>query len=89
MAGTVDILQRCYTGLRFDNGLLAFHPCIPEGLKEMSIKVKYQGRWIDVCTTPDTMTIASDACESSPIQFRFGDEVYELYPGQKRTFRID
>ncbi|NLW85232.1 MAG: hypothetical protein GXY41_12670 [Phycisphaerae bacterium] len=55
----------------------------------MSIKVKYQGRWIDVCTTPDTMTIASDACESSPIQFRFGDEVYELYPGQKRTFRID
>lgn len=89
MAGTVDILQRCYTGLRFDNGLLSFHPCIPKGLHQMSIKIKYQGRWLDVNTTPNTMTIASDACESSPIQFRFEDEIYELHPGQTRTFKID
>ena len=88
MAGSVDILQRCYTGIRFDDDMLAFNPCIPDGMEKLCMKIKYHGCWLVVTTTPETMTIACDPCELTPTKIRFLDTVYDIRPGQTRTFEI-
>ncbi|HDS84784.1 MAG TPA: glycoside hydrolase family 65 protein [Phycisphaerales bacterium] len=89
MAGTVDILQRCYTGLAFEDEMLALNPRIPHDIEKLCMKIKYHNRWIDIATTPGSMTIASDSCELNAVKFRFQDKVYELRPGQKHTFALD
>ena len=88
MAGSVDILQRCYSGIEFSGEMLSFNPCIPRDIEELSMKIKYKGRWLEVTTTSETMTIAADPCELNTLKFIFEGELYTLGPGQKRTFKV-
>jgi alpha,alpha-trehalase len=88
MAGTVDILQRCYTGLEFHEDILFLNPSIPEGLPQLSMKIKYRGNWFEITATPGSMAIACDECEMEATKVGFQGEVYELSPGETLTFDI-
>lgn len=89
MAGTVDILQRCYTGIEFHDDTLFFNPRIPHGLPKLFMKIKYRGNWFDITATPESMTIASDKCDLQAAKIRFREKVYELKPGESLTFNLD
>ncbi|MEW5744603.1 MAG: glycosyl hydrolase family 65 protein [Nitrospirota bacterium] len=88
LAGTVDILQRCYTGLEFCDDVLLFNPRIPEGLNRLSMSIKYRGNWLDVVTTPESMVISSSRGEMETAKIGFRGEVYELKPGEALTFPL-
>ncbi|HZV48122.1 MAG TPA: glycosyl hydrolase family 65 protein [Thermodesulfovibrionales bacterium] len=88
MAGTVDILQRCYTGLEFRDGVIHFNPSIPHGLQKLSMRIKYRGNWFDVITTPEAMTITSSKCGSATATIGHGGKTYELAPGKSLSFDI-
>jgi alpha,alpha-trehalase len=88
MAGTVDILQRCYTGLEFHDDILFFNPSIPQGLPKLSMRIKYRGNWFDITTAPESMTIASGEGELQATKVGFQGKVYELNPGETLTFDI-
>ena len=88
MAGTVDIVQRCYTGVEFRDGVLFFNPSIPDGLHTLTMKIKYRGNWFHVITTEDRMTISSDKCCQPTTKVGFQEKVYELNRGEKLTFDI-
>jgi len=36
LAGTVDLVQRCYTGMEFRDDVVFFNPRIPEGLNRLA-----------------------------------------------------
>jgi alpha,alpha-trehalase len=88
MAGTVDILQRCYTGLEFHDDILFFNPDIPKGLPKLCMKIKYRGNWFDIIATPKCLSIASGKCELQATRVGFRGKVYELNPGETLTFDI-
>lgn len=88
LAGTVDILQRCYTGLEFCDDVLSFNPRIPEGLNKLSMSIKYRGNWFEVVTTPESMIISSGRGEMQTVKIGFRDEVHELRPGDALTFPL-
>jgi alpha,alpha-trehalase len=88
MAGTVDILQRCYTGVEFRDGVIHFNPSIPHGLQKLSMRIKYRGNWFDVITTPEAMTIASGRCQLATAIIGYSGKVYELTPGESLSFDI-
>ncbi len=46
MAGTVDIIQRCYTGLEIRNEMLWLNPRLPEEVKEIKLQIRYRSHWI-------------------------------------------
>jgi alpha,alpha-trehalase len=71
MAGTVDILQRCYTGLEFHDDILFLNPNIPDDLPKLSMRIKYRGNWFDIDVTPESMTIACDQCELEATKVSF------------------
>ena len=87
MAGTVDILQRCYTGIEFHDDVLFLNPSIPEGLPRLSMRIKYRGNWFDISATAETMTVSSSQCEVQATKVGFQGKVYELSPGE--TLAID
>ncbi len=88
MSGTVDILQRCYTGIEFRDDVIYFNPRIPEGLNGMTMKIKYRSNWFDVITTRESMTISSSRCEMQAAKIGFGRKVYELTPEETLTFNV-
>ncbi len=87
MAGTVDILQRCYTGLEFHDDILFLNPKVPQGLSKLSMRIKFRGNWFDICAKPESMTIASDKCELRATKVGIQGKVYDLSPGE--TLAID
>jgi alpha,alpha-trehalase len=88
MAGTVDILQRCYTGLEFHDGILFLNPHIPDDLPKLSMRVKYQGNWFDIGITSETMTITCDWCKGEATKVSFQDTVCVLKQGDTLAFDL-
>ena len=43
MAGTVDIVQRCYTGIVMKDDILWLDPMLPKALIRLSFSVRYRG----------------------------------------------
>lgn len=85
MAGTVDILQRCYTGIEFHDDVLFLNPSIPEELPSLAMRIKYRGNWFDIAVTPESMTIACDQCDLEATKISFQGRLHELKPGETLT----
>lgn len=88
MAGTVDILQRCYTGIEYHDDVLYLHPSIPQGLPKLSMRIKYRGSWFDIVTTQDFVTISCDQCDLETTKISFQGKVHQLNPGETLTFGL-
>jgi alpha,alpha-trehalase len=88
MAGTVDILQRCYTGLEFHNDTLFLNPNIPDDLPQLSMRVKYQGNWFGITITSDVLTITCDQCNGEATKVSFQGTVHALKPGDSLEFEL-
>jgi trehalose/maltose hydrolase-like predicted phosphorylase len=88
MAGTVDILQRCYTGIEFHDDILFLNPNIPRELPKLSMRIQYRGNWFDIAATPESMTIASSECALQATKVGFREKVYGLRPGETLTFDL-
>ncbi|MEQ9672570.1 glycosyl hydrolase family 65 protein [Coleofasciculus sp. G2-EDA-02] len=45
MAGTVDLMQRCYTGLDIRDQVLWLNPFLPKELSDIRLRLCYRGHW--------------------------------------------
>ncbi|WP_334141633.1 beta-phosphoglucomutase family hydrolase [Rhabdothermincola sp.] len=70
MAGTIDLVQRCYTGLEIRDGVLRFNPRLPAELKSLSFPIHVRGHWLDVHVTPARLRI--EARRSTAPALRIG-----------------
>ncbi len=88
MAGTVDILQRCYTGMEFHDDTLLLNPLLPDDLPGLTMRAKYRGNWFDIALTSETMAVTCDRCEREATRISFQSRVYALRPGDTLTFAL-
>ncbi|HZC99307.1 MAG TPA: HAD-IA family hydrolase [Actinomycetes bacterium] len=89
MAGTVDIVQRCLTGMRARGEVLRFDPALPPEVKQLRFSVHYRGHRIEVMLAEDHMRISSRPGRAAPIRILVRDEVAELEPGAQTEFRLE
>jgi len=88
MAGTVDILQRCYTGMEFCNEILYLNPRIPEGLQKLMLKIKYRANWFDINITPEELKVTSSRYRDFVAKICFRGKEYKIKPGDTLKFDI-
>jgi alpha,alpha-trehalase len=88
MAGTVDLVQRCYTGLEIREGILRFNPLLPEELRSISFNILYRRNEIDVHIGRDSLVLSSRQQRAEPIQVAVKQEVKTLKPGRTVRFRL-
>jgi alpha,alpha-trehalase len=88
MAGTVDIVQRCYAGIEMREDVLRLDPVLPEELREIRLKIRYRGQWLDVEIRCDELVVRADAAEKAPIRIAVRDEVHDIVPGEELSFDI-
>ncbi|MEV8098530.1 glycosyl hydrolase family 65 protein [Kitasatospora sp. NPDC085879] len=89
MAGTVDLLQRCYTGLEIREDALWLDPRLPSALGRLELDLRYRGHW-GVTVTVDRRTVAVSLHESrqEPIRVRLRGSTTSVRPGECRTFSL-
>ncbi len=87
MAGTVDLAQRCYTGLETRDDVLWLNPSLPEELDGLDFDVRYRGNWgINLHLTPDRLRVRVPVSCAAPVRIGVKGEVVELAPGSTREF---
>jgi len=88
MAGTVDIVLRCLTGMQACGEVLRFEPTLPPEVKELKFSVHYRGHRVDVAITEDHMRVQSRSGGALPIKVRVQDETIKLGPGAQHEFSL-
>jgi trehalose/maltose hydrolase-like predicted phosphorylase len=89
MAGTLDLVQRCYAGTYVRDGILYFAPRLPGRLESLSFSMQFQQTPIHVTLTSDRLTLAVHTeGVSRPVRVGVRGEVRELCQGDRAVFEI-
>ena len=89
MAGTVDVVLRCLTGMRARGEVLRFDPALPPEIKQLRFSVHYRGHRVDVALTEDRMEVRSRPGGAQPIKILVRDETIALGPGAQHAFSLE
>ncbi|NUS35652.1 MAG: HAD-IA family hydrolase [Pseudarthrobacter sp.] len=84
MAGTIDVVQRSFAGLRFSGDTILFAPNLPTGLRAVGFDVLYRGHKLKFHLTEGHVSIASAPGNAGPINVRVHGNSLVLPPGQAR-----
>jgi len=88
MAGTVDVVFRCLTGMRARGEVLRFDPALPAEVTRLRFSVHYRGHRIDVTLTGEHMEISSHPGVARPIAVLVRGETVDLQPGARHHFAL-
>jgi trehalose/maltose hydrolase-like predicted phosphorylase len=58
MTGTVDLVQRCYTGIEMRDKVLWLNPRLREDLRRLTLHMRYRSHELTLDVTYDTLQIA-------------------------------
>ena len=89
MAGTVDIVQRAYTGLVVRDDCMWFDPALPPEMTHLDVELHYRGQRIRVEVTPRRFRLATRPGTAEPIKVGFRDLVVEIGPGAEIAWPLD
>ena len=81
MAGTVDLLLRCYGGLATHDDTLWFDPNPPSEVGSTRFDVFYRGQRITVTQSPGHLRLSLCPCSAAAVRVGIGDEVRLLAGG--------
>jgi beta-phosphoglucomutase family hydrolase len=88
MAGTVDLVERVWTGLEVKGDMLRINPELPEQIDRLDMRIRYREHSLDLRLTHDSLTVRSRDGVAGPISLCVGDEVHELASGSTRVFPV-
>ncbi len=88
MAGTVDLLQRCFIGIETREGVLHFDPALPDELRRVRVKLHYRQQLLHIEVDHDCLCICSDTVTTQPITVAYRGHHRRLAPGENYRFRL-
>jgi trehalose/maltose hydrolase-like predicted phosphorylase len=81
MAGTVDLLQRGFTGLETRGDVLGFDPFLPDALGSMRFRLRYRRHTeVEVVIGAQTLTVGGTASRSAVLPVRVRDKEFRFDP---------
>ena len=81
MAGTIDMILRCYGGVEIREGLLVLNPQLPDELPAASFQLHYRGQPIAIHIAHDQVRLELEPSVAQPIEVRVGTTCQTLSPG--------
>ncbi|WP_052274103.1 HAD-IA family hydrolase [Arthrobacter sp. L77] len=86
MAGSVDVVQRSFAGLRMHADALVFTPRLPAELRQVSFRIRYRGLPLGITLEKDTLTVIAAESTAAAVRVRVGRRLTVVEPGS--TVRI-
>ena len=82
MAGTVDLVQRGFTGIETREGVLWLDPRLPEELTRVRFKIRYRRHWgLEIEVTKDRIRVSARPADADPMKLGIAGEIVELRAG--------
>jgi len=88
MAGTVDLIQRCYTGLEIREDVLHFKPRLPEAVSEIRISIRFRSHWIAVTLNHKTLTLSVEKGWGNPVKVNVEGEEFTFSNQETQVFLL-
>jgi alpha,alpha-trehalase len=88
MAGTVDVLQRCYLGIETRDDAIRFNPLLPAEVRSLSLDIRYRQRLMNVAVADGHFTVTLSDSGQGTVRVGLNDEVVELSPGDRRQLTL-
>lgn len=85
MAGGIDLLQRCYSGLDVRGDTLWLHPQLPAELNALEFDIRYRDHWLHLRCGRDTVTVTTSPSAAAPVRVNIHDETHLLTAGSSVT----
>ncbi|MDP8931515.1 MAG: glycoside hydrolase family 65 protein, partial [Actinomycetota bacterium] len=89
MAGTVDLLQRAYSGMVTSGDTLSFAPRLPTKVDRLAFQLHYRGHRLDVEVDQYWLRVHSHPAELPPIQVECRDQLVALAAGDSLEFACE
>lgn len=86
MAGTVDLIQRGYTGIEARHDALHLNPCLPKQLQEMTMRIRYRNHLLLLKIGRERLTVTSVKEDARAITLKLPDGAHELRGSETREF---
>ena len=86
MAGTVDMLHRCYTGIETRNNILYFAPTLPSDVRKLSISIRYRQQRIAVTIDHASLRLESMPLKAPAISVCYHGDERRLRPGESTEY---
>jgi trehalose/maltose hydrolase-like predicted phosphorylase len=88
MAGTVDLIQRCYTGLEIHDDVLWLNPRLPNDIKSISLHVRYRSHWIKLDISHSKLKIDFDRGWAEPVEIAVKDQKITFSTNDTKEFDL-
>jgi alpha,alpha-trehalase len=88
MAGTVDLVQRGYTGIETRGDVLRLNPRLPAELRCLRLSLRYRGYAIDLEVRQDALEVRARESNRAPLELVVVDTPHTLAPGEARRFEL-
>ncbi|QDY89483.1 HAD family hydrolase [Arthrobacter sp. UKPF54-2] len=87
MAGTIDVVQRSFAGLRITRDALDFAPRLPAELRGVDFQVRYRDQLLAVHLETDRLLVSAAPGDAAPVLVRVGARQVLIRAGEKHEFR--
>ena len=88
MAGTVDIVQRCFSGLVMREGVLWLNPALPEEISAIKSRIQYRGHWFVLHITHDKLTVSFEGAWAPYARIGFDGKIHTFKRGETKEFGL-
>ena len=88
MAGTVDMLHRCYMGFETRSDSLYFAPLLPRDVRELSVAIRYRQQRIVVTIDHSSLTLDSLPRAAPAITVCYRGDERVLNPGERIVYEL-
>ena len=87
MAGSIDVVQRSFAGLRITRDALDFTPRLPAELRRVAFQVRYRDQLLAVHLETDRLLVSAAPGDAAPVLVRVGTRKVLLRAGEQHEFR--
>ncbi len=88
MAGTVDLVQRCFTGLAIRDDIIWLNPALPEEVRNLHFRIRYFGNWLDLAFNCNEVTITAGTGRGEKMKVGLNGNTFELEPDQRKQVKL-
>jgi trehalose/maltose hydrolase-like predicted phosphorylase len=89
MAGTVDLIQRCYTGIEVRGGRLWLNPCLPDELTGLRIRLRFRGRSLALSVDQRRIELHVISAPADGIRLKVAGEPVRLGAGERYDLPLE
>ncbi|MFW6051335.1 MAG: glycoside hydrolase family 65 protein [Myxococcota bacterium] len=88
MAGTVDLVQRCYGGIFMYRNRLQLDPRLPEAIGALTLQIRYRERWLVIELVPHALKVRFPRGPQDEVHLSVRGQDVVLKRGEERRFEL-